>query len=250
MFSKYQILLVAKQRGNLPYSHKYGVLIGIYEALSFLDKEFSEKLHLNGFGKNQKYKLFNFTVQFRNSYFEKDCIRVDNFSTIILNIQGINKISTKIYKAIMKYGINIEGIDFQSINGRLLNNYKRYNYKAIEYTSISPIVCTIQRNGKTKYLNPHDNRFYIVLVEGLKRKYEAVYGEEYTEPIFIEPILRSIKSKLHKETIKNNLVDIRCYNLNFWIEATPKMFKLIENIGVGSKNSMGFGSVKVIGGIK
>lgn len=250
MFSKYKIMLVPKESGKLKYSHRYSTLIGIYKSLSLLDKEFSEDLHKNGFGSNQKYKLFNFTLQFRNSSFEKDYIKLNDFSTIILNIKGLNKISTKIYNAIMAYGIKIEDIEFQAVNGKLLLDSVKYGYKAIEYTSSSPIVCTIQENNKTKYLTPYDNRFYIVLIEGLKRKYKAVYKEDYVDDIFIDPEMQSVKKKFQKEIIKGHYIPIYAYDLSFWIEATPKMFNLIENIGVGSKNSMGFGSVKVIGGIK
>ena len=57
----------------------------------------------------------------------------------------------------------------------------------------------------------------------------------------------NIKNKHDEKIVYFKDTFIKCFNGLFTIEADPSIMKLIYYAGIGSKNSEGFGCIKILG---
>ncbi|CUQ30439.1 CRISPR-associated endoribonuclease Cas6 [Clostridium baratii] len=223
------------------YNYNYDVMISIYKTLEKFDKNFAEKLH-----NSKSFKLFNFNLNFKQCNFKKDYISGNKDSFLILNLSGEYEIVSKMVASLTLYGLNLYNLEFGCVNFRINKNHKIYDVNRL-YKALTPIFCN---NKNFKYLSPYEEEFYNVLVKGLLKKYEIFYGEKYNDEIFIDPLIETISKAGKKLNINSKEFYITAFNINFWIHCNLKMHELINNLGVGSKNSMGFGKViEVKGGI-
>ena len=112
----------------------------------------------------------------------------------------------------------------------------------VEVKTLSPIVVYKTEPGSKffNYLTPHDEEFYRLLKENLKRKYILVYGKPFEGEIEIEPVKVSEKD-FKKVVFKGTL--IKAWGGIYRIKAPKEMLKLAFETGLGAKNSAGFGMV-------
>lgn len=108
--------------------------------------------------------------------------------------------------------------------------------------TISPITCykTDEKKYKT-YFNPKSFDFEQSILDNVRRKSEAL-GLDHTEDSF------SIKDvKWMKETkvkFKGNIIS--AYHVRMIINTSDAYLKLFMHTGMGSKNSSGFGMIKIV----
>lgn len=120
------------------------------------------------------------------------------------------------------------------------------NSECIKMKTMSPIMARIKRevNGKLKIwdLEPGDERFYEGIQKNLINKYTSFYGDyDGDRWVRIRPDMNSAKRR--RINIKGNYH--RCFMMNFEMEADPRLIEFAYDCGLGEKNSMGFGMVRL-----
>lgn len=116
----------------------------------------------------------------------------------------------------------------------------------MEIKMISPLTVysTFERNGKklTHYYTPFENEFNELITENLKKKYLAYYKKEISQDLKITPI--NIKKEMEKIIIYKGTV-IKGWIGRYQIEGSVELIKFAYNVGLGSKNSQGFGMFEI-----
>lgn len=229
----------------LPIHYNYLVQAMIYKLLK---EDLSEFLHEKGFqNENRAFKMFTFSR--------------------ILGKYSLDSKNGKItFTSPVKLIISSHFSDFSNSIGnsllareeiRLGNNYlkvkqisvkkEKVSDEKIRIRTLSPIstYSTLSRkDGKrfTYYYNPIENDFAKNINNNLKNKYKAYYSEEPPEGnVDIEPI-----GDTRLSIVKYKGFVIKGYTGNFNMAGPIPLLQLGINTGLGSKNSQGFGCVRLI----
>lgn len=241
--------IILKGEGIIDYNYHYELMKRIYEALTLSDNKRAIKLHNEGvLSDGKRFKLFNYTLAFdKNVSYLENGISFNKDNCIKLIISGDDKILNSIIKGIVLNGkIKLNENELKVVE---LENDKDVKFNNIMlYKVRSPIVESVYEDG-VKYTNPYTKEWYSALANNLKRKYKAVYNEEYDKDIFfdIENILNIKKKMITK--IKKGFV-IGYTDFEIFIEADPKMQKIAYYLGLGQNSSIGMGAISYIKGWK
>ena len=103
----------------------------------------------------------------------------------------------------------------------------------------TPIVAYRTEGNYTRYFSYDDPEFFDIVIGNLKKKYFAVYGKEYEGELCFECVRVNKKSKCvtkYKETY------ITGYYGDYLFKGDSDIIKIAYYCGLGSKNSMGFGT--------
>ena len=240
-------IILLQGEGVIDYNYHYELMKRLYEALTLSDDKKAIKLHDEGVvSGNKKFKLFNYLLAFdKGSEYLKEGISFNNDNCIRLILSGKSEILNHIIKGlVMKQEILIGDNKLKIIG---FEDDKKIKFQNIMlYKVRTPIVESIF-DGSIKYLNPYQQEWYSALANNLKRKYKAVYGEDYQDELFfdIEDILNVKKKFITK--IKKGFV-IGYTDFEIFIQATPKMQKIAYNLGLGQNSSIGMGAISYIKG--
>lgn len=243
--------------GNaLPYSYQYELSAYIYHTLAKGNAQYAEWLHQNGFNlEGKQFRLFSF------SNLLVDKIKTDkNTNRLLLvsdkaelHISFLPERSTEEFikgifsEQVFSIGDKQSKIQF-SVQGIEMLPNPIFTGK-IHAKTISPICLSAKReDGSIDYFAPDDARAEIALLNNLLNKYKAFYGKSYTgNQHFIFKTLGDVRSKLI--TIKAGSpqqTKVKAYNCDFLIEADNELLQIAYECGLGEKNSMGFGIMKVL----
>ncbi|MCQ4925040.1 CRISPR-associated endoribonuclease Cas6 [Tissierella carlieri] len=230
---------------RISYNYNTDVMKSIYYYLSIADKQKEKFLHDVGYKVNNKpgFKLFNFTLLFKNAKFGSNDIEINNNSKVILILSGKDDIINSILKGLLhikKIKITDKDISLDDIV-----NVEKVNFKTIAlYKALSPVVTTTNHeDGRIMHLRPYVDKYYINLAHNLKKKYSIIYDEEFEGPLYFD-IDNVIDMKKKKHRVNNFFKVGFLYNL--WIETTPKMHEIIYYLGLGENNSTGAGCMSLI----
>lgn len=244
-----KIFLDPIKNGIIDYNYNQSVAGLIYSALSSYNSRY-KNLHDEGFLiEGKKFKLFNFTLEFKDAYFKKDGIHVTSKSTVILIISGMHSIVQSIAKAILNLNsIWIFNTELK-VNELKKDNTKKFQNTMLYHTYSGVIESyreVIDGRNKIYYTSPTDSIFFKQLAFNLKRKYQLIYDKEYEGPLYfdIEDIfsIRKKKIKIKENCVKPSWV------MDFWLQANPDMQKVAYYLGIGQQTSFGFGCLKAITG--
>lgn len=230
---------------KLPLHHNYLIQSMLYKNLS---SELSDFLHKIGFFYNgRRFKLFTFSKIFSSKYFVKNGF-IYYKSPITIYISSANDLFPKnwgkefIKSSEIKLGNNILYLNYiESLpNIKISDNFF--------IKTLSPIVAnkTIIENNKKIYLyfSPEEKEFKKLIKENIKKKYEILTGKKILDFNFD---INVIEKKFRIAPIKYKNFLIKGIEGIFEIYSDPKIFNAIYDAGLGSKNSQGFGMVKIIG---
>ena len=208
-----------------------------------MDEQIATFLHDRGYelGK-RKFKLFTFSKIF-GKFLKKD------------NEFVYYKPTFRIYFASPKNEVSISTLRKMLLENKDLflgeNKLELLNVEAVvleeipeevEVKTLSPIVVYKTEPGSKffNYLTPHEEEFYRLLRENLKKKFMLVYGRPFEGEIEIEPVKvsgRDFKKVVFKGTL------IKAWEGIYRIKAPKEVLKLAFETGLGAKNSAGFGMV-------
>ncbi len=246
-----------KQR-MLPMDYQYYLSAWIYKVIGQADPEFSEFLHSQGYLSGHKsFKLVSYSpLSFGNPILwkEKSLFEIqENQLSVNISFQlaeAAEKFIIGLFNNQQLYiGDRFNGLDLQvSSVERLPENIQA---ETTSYRALSPVVVSLLPEGKKypDYLNPENESYEALLRQNLVNKSNSIPGNVPIETIapFRFELRSSTRSKLI--TIKPYTPEqsrVRGFVFDFTLTCPAKIHRLIEDTGLGEKNSMGFGWVEVI----
>lgn len=109
---------------------------------------------------------------------------------------------------------------------------------------LSPIVAIEKTDdNQTKYLSPRDYQFTDYLNHNFSKKYQTYY---HNLPSSNLDIVVSDVSFRDKCVTRFQGIFINAWNCRLYIQGSPEYLTFIYNVGLGSKNSQGFGMINII----
>lgn len=227
------------------YNHMLQGLI--YNNLT--DIALREFLHEVGFKNGKRrYKMFTYSRLLGKYNINKKNNTISFESPVRLHISSlvddfINDISTTFFKSDRLF-LGSKEIEVSKI----YTEYPHFNNTEYEINTLSPIVIysSISVDGKQKtiYYHPHDTLFSNKLKENILRKFTAIHGQDPKDDEFEIKYIGKKEPKL--SIIKYHKTIIKGYNGKYLIKGNPELIRLAYFVGVGSKNSQGFGCFEVI----
>ncbi|SDZ39290.1 CRISPR-associated endoribonuclease Cas6 [Proteiniborus ethanoligenes] len=230
---------------KLPLQYNYYVQSMIYK---LLEKEMAEFLHEKGFElEKRRFKMFCFSQLMGNYkiYREKKEIVFDS------------QVDLYISSPMEEFLAQLSNSFLLNDNIKLCNNalvvksvkIEKYSFEdtKVVVQTLAPVTVysTLYKadGGKfTCYYNPIDKEFKKLVADNIYKKYKAYFEKE---PINKEFSITAIgKPKLHVLNYKGIL--IKGYSGRFVLEGDRELIKLALNSGLGSKNSQGFGFIKLV----
>lgn len=205
---------------------------------------FGSFLHSEGYTiQNRKFKLFT-------------------FSNILEKPLGVDKDRRKlIYGKDISFFVSTIENEFQAVIEELVwkketvflgeNQLQIIDVQIAEYEistkmkvkTTSPITCyntvLVGNRKRTIYYQPYETRWQELIKKNLDKKYELITGEEGRKVKFSMKCLEKPKER----TVYYKKFLIKAYDGIFQIEGDLKMIEIALNIGVGGKNSQGFGLI-------
>ncbi len=225
-------------RGKIPYNYNISLAGAIYSSIRRADVDLAYRLH-----SSKSFKFFTFSqlqAPKRKAY--KDGIFVSGYAYFLVSSPIKEIISSIVEGMLCKPEIKISSTKFTIESIEVLKP-KKFNGEAL-FSTLSPVIVRTakEENGKLKTIDllPNEEKFYENLKKNLIRKYETLYNEkrdniDFEKPISTKPKRIQIKNTYHRAT-----------HMVIKAKGDSELLKLAYETGLGEKNSMGFGMVKVV----
>jgi len=213
---------------------------------NMIDRELSGFLHNKGYGEGRKFKLFCFSNIIGRSHIDRKSNNIIFKTPIKLEISSPDEyfcesFANTILKKEVKLGTNILEIGSIEISRQDVLEDK------ITLQTLSPITAysTLLRPDGRKYtcfFQPGEEDFNRIVEENLRKKYYA-----YTE---IQPPNDRVHfapltpPRLHIVKYKGFI--IKGYTCKLKVEGPRQLLQIAVDAGLGSKNSQGFGCVRLL----
>ncbi len=114
-----------------------------------------------------------------------------------------------------------------------------------KFVTLSPIYAStsVGENGKRRIVDlyPKDSKFYEVILQNLIKKYVLFHKKT---PENLDFYMKPLNVKAKRIRLKDTFH--RCVEMVFLAEGSRELMEVGYKAGFGSKNSMGFGMVKVV----
>lgn len=239
-----QIKVVFYKEGDiiLPLDYNHIVQAFIYR---IIDEKLSAFLHDFGFGESRKFKMFTFSRLFGKYSLKKKPGFIIFENEVSLTVSSpYGAFCQSFANGIIKKKIFLGDNELEVVRAEI--NPIEIKKEEIIIETLSPIVVystLLKPEGSkyTVYFHPEENEFVDLLSKNLCKKYRVWKNENYEDrQIFIKP-LRPPKLNLvrYKDFI------IKGYSSSFKITGPIELLQIGIEAGFGSKNSMGFGCVRV-----
>jgi len=202
-------------------------------------------LHDEGYkAKNSIYKLFSFSSFLENGKYDKERAIFsfgNNVSFVVsspiawFSNQIINNISKN-----DKYLIGPNLVIFDHIS---VCEVPVVDSNKIIIKTISPIETHITENKKTIYFEPDSIEFKRIINSNLKKKWMAFHNKECGFDIKISKL-----NECRKTVATFKGIYINSWNGSFILEGPKEFLRFAFDVGLGSRNSSGFGMIKLENG--
>jgi CRISPR-associated endoribonuclease Cas6 len=229
---------------TLPMHYNYYIQSFLYRHIS---PELGKFLHDYGFAfEKRRFKLFTFSRLRGKRYIIRNN-RITFEPPVSLTISSpVDKFVNELANTLL----HKDKLEFEK-NRIFINSIKVHPEPEIGDTikiqTLSPITIysTLRKDDgskKTYFYNPYENEFTELIDSNLRKKYEAFYGKKpRMRKLSIQPIH---KFKEHTVTYRGTL--IKGWYGKFLLNGNKKLLKFAYDVGLGGKNSQGFGMFEVI----
>jgi CRISPR-associated endoribonuclease Cas6 len=244
---KEHIKLIPKNSDYLILPLQYNHIIQgmIY---NLMNEEIASFLHEKGFiYEKRSFKMFTFSRLIGNYTLNKKDGKIIFQGPVLLTISSpfdefCNSIASSL---LLKKVINLGNSDVEIEQVTFEKDIVKDN--KIKICSLSPIVLysTLFRpDGRkyTCYFQPGENEYDKLLENNLKKKYMAFYKQEITDGEVKIACLN--QPRLSIINYKNTI--IKGYTGTFILSGPIPLLQIAVDSGLGSKNSQGFGCVKIL----
>lgn len=237
---------------SIPINYQYQLSSAIYNLLQKADQEYARDLHQKGyeFG-SKKFKLFTFSSLFPDFY------KIRGKQMMILP----GKISFYIGSLKNEFIMNFASGIFS--NHILRIGRAKFLISQVEaiptpkfsttrkFKCLSPIVATTKQeiNGviKPRDCQLEDKRYVENIIQNLKTKYELIYDKPLSNvDLKISFKEEDIEKYKRGKLICYKNIFIKGFLCPFEASGSPELMEIMWEVGVGEKNSGGFGMVEII----
>lgn len=211
---------------------------------NMLDRELSEFLHNEGYGDGRKFKLFCFSNIIGKARLYKEHIVFESPIKLVISSPDIH-FCESFANTVLKKEISL-GENILEISGIEIKRQEVAENKIILQT-LSPITAysTMYRPDQRKFtcfFQPGEQDFNRIVEENLRKKYYAFTGiQPPKEKVLINPLT---SPRLH--IIKYKGYIIKGYTCKLSAEGPKELLQMAVDAGLGSKNSQGFGCVRLV----
>ena len=121
--------------------------------------------------------------------------------------------------------------------------HMRFCVNAVVIWMNTPIVVYhTEPSGFVRYFNPFEREFFEHILRNIRNKYEMFYEKPLPDGVTVKCVAPSDKDKCVTRYEKSI---ITAWYGSYSLTAAPEVLDYIWHTGLGSKNSMGFGTVSV-----
>lgn len=227
----------------LPVHYNHIIQAFIYNNI---DRNLGEFLHDNGFiSKGRVFKLFTFSRILNRGKKENDSFNFGKKIEFIVSSPLDNFCKSIANSMLQKEDLFLGGNSIKAEEIQIHNN--KVDDNQIEVETLSGIVAysTFLKADKGKYTHyfmPEEKDFNRIVSENLVKKYNALHNTDlsFHEGIEIIPLDKPRQIL----TYYKNFI-IKCANGKFLIKGDKRLLQLGLDAGFGSKNSQGFGCVRI-----
>ena len=224
----------------LQYNH---ILQGfIYRTI---DEKMATFLHEMGYGSSRRFKLFTYSRLMGEFDIEPGSNRIVFRKNIFLELASpLDEFCESFANGLFRKSVNIGGNKLD-IAGITIERQKVDGDEAVLET-LSPVVAysTLTKGDGSRftcYFQPGEKEFERIAAENLRKKYEAITGERVEDGLSIRcltnPRLCIVE---YKGTV------IKGYMCKMKLSGSQWLIQAAVDAGLGSKNSMGFGCVRLV----
>jgi len=225
----------------LEYDYIYGLASLFYRKLIDVRPEDGKKLH-DSYG----FKFFTFSrLEIPQRRATKDGLEILSDCVFVWFSSPDDSLARSIANSMIQTErLTVGGVEF-TVTG--LSFWPKYDDSRTSdtFTTMSPVMTRTIRDTpvgpKLSDLEASDPDFVQNIVANLSRKYEAFQGCAPTEPLEIVEI-RRLKRKL--VTVRNTTH--KGYMMELDVEGPGSLLSFAYDVGLGEKNSMGFGMVRCL----
>lgn len=235
---------INKDKIILPIHYNHLVQAMIYEVLN---EEVASFLHEEGFQNEKRvFKMFTFSRLIGDYFLDRKQGKITFNGPVRLTISSaFNEFSNSIGNGFLsKSTVRLANneLEVKEISVEKENVIEN----EVKIATLSPIVTystLYRKDGRkfTYYFNPQERDFSELISQNLKNKCKAFYLKDVPEEVNIAPIGRTKLS-----VVKYKDFIIKGYTGRFVMRGPIQLLQLGIETGIGSKNSQGFGCVKII----
>jgi CRISPR-associated endoribonuclease Cas6 len=246
-----KVKLAGKEEIKLPVGFNEYIQALIY---NHIDKDSAEWLHNRGFCfEKRSFKLFIFSSILERGFFDKNTRTFTFPEEISFYISSpvdwiLEQIATNLIKSeIIKLGQN----ELQVLSIAVIKHDK-IKENSVKINAITPIEThsTFKKpDGRkiTHYYTPFEKEFGELIDKNLKKKWTAFYKKECPHNITIKPLFKGNRNERivyfgagEKKTL------IKGWKGHFLLESGVDLLQFALNVGLGSRNSQGFGMIEML----
>jgi CRISPR-associated endoribonuclease Cas6 len=233
---------------KLPYNYNNLIQALIYSHI----QDESKRIQLHDYGYmvgSKKIKLMTFSKLFGKYELDKDFISFTSPIQLFFSSYDDSLTSEIAYNLMADQNMYLNGVKISVVSLKPIffdeNKYKHINYYMIEM--LSPVtVYHTEKNHKKIFYDPWDPLFSQNIAKNIFTKLKATQNEEANDQqFFIRP--NNIKNTRDEKIVYFKDTLIKAYYGIFTVKTTYKIMKLLYYSGLGSKNSEGFGSFRILG---
>lgn len=243
-------ILFSFDKLELPVNYNHIVQSFLIQLID--DAEYRRFVHDEGYKySNRSYKMFTFSELTGDFILDRRHKIIAFSKNVVLTVSSCNEdlikycVDSLLFKdcfELLSQKIYVQKIDYE---------VERIEKSEITVKTLSPITVysTVDEGSKkrTVYFSPHDLRFSELVGENLIHKYIALYdGDKGTYLSGSIKIFPKEEESLRKVVTRYKGFIVEAWHGMFVIQGDPMLLQIGYDAGFGSKNSQGFGLVKVL----
>jgi len=226
---------------TLPLQYNHLLQGFIYKTI---DEKMADFLHNRGYGEGRIFKLFTFSRligSFNNRLKPNHIVFKSN---IFLELASpLEDFCESFANGLFKKSLNIGGNELNVVGITIERHEIQGEFATLE--SLSPIVVysTMTKSDGSKYtcyFHPGEKEFEKIATENLRKKYQALTGKRIDDELTIRCESRP---KLCVLDYKNTI--IKGYMGKLSLNGPNPLIQIALDAGLGSKNSQGFGCMRL-----
>lgn len=229
----------------LPLQHNHLVQAVILKHLD--NEEFQKFIHDEGYQyEKRNYKMYSFSRLFGKFKLDKINKQISYDKEVRLTVSSIDErlpqyfLNATFSKEGIRLGRNNVSIKEVGIENDVLDSpLKVYTKSPI---TIHSTLTDATGKKKTYYYSPHEEEFNSMIKDNLIRKFVAMYGKEPENDEFKIEILNPKKLKERVLVYKGFI--IKGWDGEFIIRGSKELINFAYNVGLGARNSQGFGCIQ------